>query len=855
LMSLLSGKQKTKKKKIPKEEKLSEKPINDVETDCDVSDNFDSSFTENRSNQLRKDFDVLELEKKIYNNDIESVSAKDFFSRIKKKAEPSQVTESSGTPTIEILEGTTPNNAEPILIDLDEENDIVVDTKSLEAKIYGDNAKRTSAKDFLRSLKPVPKKTKREPKSYFVTLKINPGALKEIKNYDNPFKTKGNISFQGTSRGSIRNEFFDRPKVAKKSVSSNSFFDSMMKASKNTVKLTPLQKLKELEPPIIQKSQFHVCSSDDLVRHNDILACLPPRVKAQSSDYGDNNINLMTEQSVKPQLVIRETSISKLDLLKQKIPDYHKHTELRTLVEKFILIETNDDNEIHEITQSSNTNSQLWTDLFYPDSTKQLLIAKDTRNSIKNWILNSFSRLKAQNLRDPRNVLIKKKKKKQKNLDNFIVDDYSVDFDNEETEEEIFVPLLILQGSIGSGKSSSIYAVTKELNSYVHEINTGLNRGRKDIFNSLKEFCTTQLVHRQDESRTFQQGIVLLEDVNILFEQDKNFWSVVQDILNISRRPIVITCETLLNIPKSLLEFAGEEGSIIHMDQYPVQKQLIKSYIWICGLTQGFDMKSSVLEKILRKSSNGYNYDLRKCLMEAQFICQSNKSANKHTVVEISLPGRPKKQGIQDLESHATLMDILSCGEVISGGYHSMLNHEVQENELVDIYHIDDTTRITQEPLPFELNIGEYLIEKMREDYEVQTLCPSPRFSFNTIREEVSSFIGSRSKKRPKFFQDLAIVTRTTRSQNIELLDELSDSPSQDWAYDTTGVPETSFLNYILPSSLTLDVLPLCRNWIGFQIELDKIEQTTKASGGASVKEFLNYRDFQKDSTILLDTL
>lgn len=70
-----------------------------------------------------------------------------------------------------------------------------------------------------------------------------------------------------------------------------------------------------------------------------------------------------------------------------------------------------------------------------------------------------------------------KQKIKQRRQESFIVYDY----EDEETEEEVYSPFLILQGSCGSGKSTAVFTAMNELDGFVHEINTGQNRGRKDI--------------------------------------------------------------------------------------------------------------------------------------------------------------------------------------------------------------------------------------------------------------------------------------------------------------------------------------------------------------------------------------
>ena len=78
------------------------------------------------------------------------------------------------------------------------------------------------------------------------------------------------------------------------------------------------------------------------------------------------------------------------------------------------------------------------------------------------------------------------------------------------------------------------------------------------------------------------------------------------------------------------------------------------------------------------------------------------------------------------------------------------MEHESIPNELLDIYFIDESTKLRQRTLPHELNIGDFILEaNLIEDR------PSVNMSsFNKIREQ-SLGLASRSKELPKFVQDL----------------------------------------------------------------------------------------------------
>src|SRR5690606_12615483 len=118
-------------------------------------------------------------------------------------------------------------------------------------------------------------------------------------------------------------------------------------------------------------------------------------------------------------------------------------------------------------------------------------------------------------------------------------------------------------GPSGCGKTAAIYAVAKELGYTVFEVNAGNRRSGKDILDQVGQMSKNHLVHQtkelvkeknpfaiskqskaQGDKETKpcaqqQQSLILFEEVDLLFEEDKQFWSTVQQLAMDSKRPVI----------------------------------------------------------------------------------------------------------------------------------------------------------------------------------------------------------------------------------------------------------------------------------------------------------------------------
>ncbi|KAK9463777.1 uncharacterized protein V1516DRAFT_668667 [Lipomyces oligophaga] len=183
--------------------------------------------------------------------------------------------------------------------------------------------------------------------------------------------------------------------------------------------------------------------------------------------------------------------------------------------------------------------------------------------------------------------------------------------------------VLILAGPPSSMKTSATYAVAREFGYQVFEINSGQRRSGKDILKQVGEMSQSQLVHRtnftiETQESDHRRGFVLIEDVDILFEDDKSFWPTVIKFIETSKRPVILTCTDVSLIPQDLL--LANPGSLLLFTA--IDNRLLASIAWTIALSEGHLLRCTDVEQLISWTDSGYGSDLRKAITNLQFWCQ-----------------------------------------------------------------------------------------------------------------------------------------------------------------------------------------------------------------------------------------
>ena len=267
----------------------------------------------------------------------------------------------------------------------------------------------------------------------------------------------------------------------------------------------------------------------------------------------------------------------------------------------------------------------------------------------------------------------KKRRKISGELDDFIA---SSEDEVEGLHNSNMKNAVLISGPAGCGKTASVFAVAKELDFEIFEVHPGMRRSAKDIFDKVGDMTQNHLVQgagdgsgttpntstidvdsvnqdmisgKQGTMKKFfsktqtpkqrrsprkkssevvenakapkaqRQSVILLEEVDILFDEDKGFWNGVITLISQSKRPIVLTCNDESSIP-------FEELSLHAIWRYePPTLNLASEYLTSLAAQEGHVLDRDCVRALYKSKG----YDLRATIANLDFWCQMGIGSQK----------------------------------------------------------------------------------------------------------------------------------------------------------------------------------------------------------------------------------
>ncbi|KAI4868391.1 P-loop containing nucleoside triphosphate hydrolase protein [Hypoxylon rubiginosum] len=339
----------------------------------------------------------------------------------------------------------------------------------------------------------------------------------------------------------------------------------------------------------------------------------------------------------------------------------------------------------------STCETAAWAQKYAPSSAELVLQSGHEAELLRDWLVNlkvqavdtgageSGTRLKSV-------ALAKSKGKRKKKLDGFIVSsDDEADELNEIHDAERDEPLggslsntkktvirsssrssrdnsrlanaVVLSGPHGCGKTATVYAIAKELDFEVFEINPGTRRSGRDILEKVGDMTRNHLVQHQQHTedaprdgsgkqgtmaaffkpkataapertkkptelpaakdakkptKAQKQSLILLEEVDVLYEEDKQFWATVISMISQSKRPFIMTCNDEALLPLQSLNLHG----IFRFSAPP--KDLAVDLLILVAANEGHALRRQAVETLYDSRC----HDLRASITELNYWCQ-----------------------------------------------------------------------------------------------------------------------------------------------------------------------------------------------------------------------------------------
>ncbi|CAG9828895.1 unnamed protein product [Diabrotica balteata] len=265
--------------------------------------------------------------------------------------------------------------------------------------------------------------------------------------------------------------------------------------------------------------------------------------------------------------------------------------------------------------------------------------------------------------------------------------------------------IIVLAGPCGSGKTTAVYALCNELGFNVIELNASSKRTGKRLLQEIQEATQSHQV-RNKESQSFQtffksnsqtekpenpensskkMCVLLVEDIDVVFEQDDGFISALLQLSTTSKRPIIATTTdyTSFIVQKFL-------GMYEYIEFVPLSSFLLSTWLQIVFLVEGLYVSQDEIGSLLEY----YKGDVRKTLLQFQFWVQSGGQLQRNrSLIKLEYKKTPTDEQLAEDEKFSAV-DEEKCTEDDVFEHRQCLGS-------FEILERDESFRV-----PFYLNLG-----------------------------------------------------------------------------------------------------------------------------------------------------
>ncbi|KAJ8922997.1 hypothetical protein NQ315_001545, partial [Exocentrus adspersus] len=295
------------------------------------------------------------------------------------------------------------------------------------------------------------------------------------------------------------------------------------------------------------------------------------------------------------------------------------------------------------------TNQSMWTDKYKPGCSEDIIGNAESVRSLKK----NFSE----------EINAKRKRREYCSDSEF----ESTDCDSRDSTK---LPgnTVVVAGPPGSGKSTAVYAICDELGFNVIELNASSKRTGKRLLQELQEATQSHQVRKKKQAmKNFltskdskaskgskekldrKMCVLLVEDVDVVFEQDDGFVSALNQLVSTSKRPVVVTTSDTSSV--LVQKFIDQYESIYFM---PLSSQSLATWLQILCLVEGLYVDQSDVGSLLEFNKG----DARKTLLQLQFWVQSGGQLVPDNLTQVKIkPVVDAEEEVLDDEQEPCLED------------------------------------------------------------------------------------------------------------------------------------------------------------------------------------------------------